>query len=97
MITRIVKLTFREDEIENFKKIFTEVNPKIRLQPGCTHLVGYQDSKNPAIFFTYSKWNTEQALDNYKHSELFVTTWAKTKALFASKPEAWSIIEIVPS
>jgi heme-degrading monooxygenase HmoA len=40
---------------------------------------------------TYSHWTGEEALDNYRHSELFRVTWAKTKQLFADRPEAWSL------
>lgn len=94
MITRIVKLTFRLEEVENFKVIFAEVNSKIRNFEGCNHLIGYQDILNPAVFFTYSKWESEALLNNYRNSELFKTTWAKTKILFAAKPEAWSVNEV---
>ena len=32
----------------------------------------------------------EEALNAYRHSELFRSTWAKTKVLFAEKPIAFS-------
>ncbi len=41
--------------------------------------------------FTYSYWESEAHLNTYRHSDLFRETWAKTKVLFADKPEAWSI------
>ena len=46
---------------------------------------------NPEIFFTYSYWNDEQDLENYRKSELFKTVWAKTKMFFNDKPLAWSV------
>jgi (4S)-4-hydroxy-5-phosphonooxypentane-2,3-dione isomerase len=42
------------------------------------------------ILFTLSIWDDEAALDRYRASDLFQDTWAKTKALFQEKAEAWS-------
>ncbi len=91
MIKRIVKLTFQEDKIESFKSIFLTHKEKIRNTPGCHHLELLQGHKKPHIFFTYSFWSDEAALDAYRQSELFKATWAKTKILFADRPEAWSV------
>ena len=90
MIVRIVKLTFRTEEIEAFKAIFKASKTSIRNFKGITHLECLQTENDPRIFFTYSHWQDEAALENYRHSPLFKVTWAKTKALFAEKPEAWS-------
>ncbi len=49
------------------------------------------DINAPEIFFTYSKWESEQDLDEYRRSELFQLVWGKTKMMFADKPEAWSL------
>ncbi|MFT6199257.1 MAG: hypothetical protein ACJAQ2_001029, partial [Vicingaceae bacterium] len=38
MIVRIVKLTFRETEIETFKKILEDSKENIRAFPGVLHL-----------------------------------------------------------
>jgi len=90
MIVRIVKLTFRTEEIEAFKSIFETSKKSIRKFDGIAHLECLQSKNDPRIFFTYSHWQDETALENYRHSPLFKDTWAKTKALFAEKPEAWS-------
>lgn len=94
MIVRIVKLTFRESEVDNFKQILENSKEKIRAFPGVLHLQMLQSINNPCVFFTYSHWKTAQDLESYKHSELFKTTWAKTKPLFSAKPEAWSNHEL---
>ncbi len=91
MLVRIVKLTFKHENISSFEAIFEETKDKIRNFEGCSHLELFQDMKNPHIFFTYSYWEDEQALENYRVSELFQATWARTKVLFGDKPEAWSI------
>ncbi|MDA9313082.1 antibiotic biosynthesis monooxygenase [Vicingaceae bacterium] len=90
MIVRIVKLTFREEEIETFKLVLEESKEHIRAFPGVLHLQMLQSSDNPCIFFTYSHWENVQALENYRHSDLFKNAWSKTKPLFAEKAEAWS-------
>ena len=51
----------------------------------------YQDKTNPNVFFTYSYWDNESDLENYRNSDLFKGVWAKTKPLFNAKPEAWSV------
>lgn len=91
MIKRIVKLTFRAEEVDNFKSIFEATNESIRTFPGCQHLELLQCTNPENIFFTYSFWENENALEQYRQSELFKTTWSKTKVLFADKPEAWSL------
>ena len=90
MITRIVKLTFKKENIDTFKEIWKESKSKIAAFEGC-HFVEMLQSKDPdTICFTYSLWDDEAALNRYRHSELFQATWAKTKILFDGKPEAWS-------
>lgn len=88
MLKRIVKMTFQEDKIEDFLQVFNESKQRIRHFPGCRHLELWRTG---TIFFTYSMWEDEAALNHYRYSELFKTTWAKTKVLFADKPEAWSL------
>ncbi len=91
MITRIVKMTFKPEEVANFLKIFSESKQYIRNVEGCSQLELLNDISASAVFFTYSKWNTEKDLNNYRNSELFESVWAKTKILFAVKAEAWSL------
>lgn len=90
MIVRIVKLTFREEEIDAFKTILEESKEKIRAFPGVLHLQMLQCTSQPNVFFTYSHWNTPEDLENYRKSDLFKSTWAKTKPLFSAPAEAWS-------
>ena len=91
MIRRIVKMTFAPDKIEEFKEIFKNSKEKIRGRAGCHHLELWQDAKYPNIFFTYSHWESEDFLNAYRHSALFKGVWKDTKALFAARPEAWSL------
>ena len=91
MFVRIVKMSFHEKHIKDFLSMFTEKKALIRTSKGCNLLELYQDKTNPEIFFTYSYWEKEQDLENYRNSELFKDVWAKTKIFFNDKPVAWSV------
>ena len=90
MIKRIVKMSFHPDKIDEFLTLFESVKNKIRKSEGCEHLELLQDQANPSIIFTYSYWLEERYLEQYRYSDLFESTWAKTKKMFNGKPEAWS-------
>jgi autoinducer 2-degrading protein len=95
MFVRIVKMSFHEDKISNFLENFEVIKEKIRNAPGNRLLELYQDKTDKCIFFTYSYWETEQDLENYRNSELFLEIWTDTKKLFNNKPEAWSVDKVV--
>ncbi len=92
MIIRIVQMTFREEAIPAFEGLFAERKGRIRSFEGCLHLELWQDANNPATFFTYSHWESEAYLNQYRFSEFFKETWGLTKALFADGPKAWSVV-----
>jgi heme-degrading monooxygenase HmoA len=91
MLVRIVKLSFHQDKIPAFLENFELVKNQIRNFPGNRLLELYQDKTNASIFFTYSYWDSEEDLENYRKSELFTEVWDFTKKLFNDKPEAWSV------
>ncbi|MBL6448371.1 antibiotic biosynthesis monooxygenase [Fulvivirga sp. 29W222] len=95
MLIRIVRMTFREEEVENFLKIFNASKHKIRSFSGCNHLELHKDYNKDNIYVTYSHWDNENALNNYRHSDLFKSVWTDTKALFADKPVAYSHREVM--
>lgn len=87
-------MTFRPAETDNFSNIFKNSKDKIRNFPGCHYLSLLRNHQDPRIFFTYSIWEDQEALNNYRKSELFGITWKATKALFEEAPEAWSVDRI---
>ena len=91
MFIRIVKLSFHSENIQPFLANFEQMKHKIKAAPGNLYLELYQDKNNPGLFFTYSHWETEDDLENYRKSELFDNVWSFTKKLFNAKPEAWSL------
>lgn len=91
MFVRIVKMSFQPEKIEEFLANFEEIKHKVRGFDGCNHLELLRDKHKTNVLFTYSYWETEEHLENYRHSDLFKGVWAQTKALFNDKPEAWSV------
>ena len=93
MIKRIVKMTFRPEAVDSFlQDVFEHSKARIRTFPGCRHMELLQAAAQPNVLFTLSIWDGEEDLERYRQSELFQTTWAKTKALFAEKAEAWTVV-----
>lgn len=84
-------MTFHPGQIQHFEQLFASKQSLIRNFPGCLHLELWQNQHDPCIFFTYSKWTDETALNAYRNSHFFEETWQLTKQLFAGKAEAWTI------
>ena len=95
MFVRIVKMSFAKAHIDAFLENFDAKKEAIRNFEGCQFLELYRDKQDTQVFFTYSYWDTEAHLENYRNSGLFKTVWAKTKPFFNNKPQAWSVDKIV--
>jgi len=90
MINRIVKMTFKTERVEDFKLIFAESSRRIEASEGCHSVILLQDQADPRIFFTYSIWDDESSLEQYRRSDFFVGTWSKVKKIFDDRPQAWT-------
>ena len=96
MVTRIVKMSFDKINAVLFLEIFNEHSNQIRAAEGCTYLELWQtEEEHSTLFFTHSKWESEDFLNNYRHSDIFKIVWPKTKALFNSPPQAWTVNSLV--
>ncbi len=84
-------MSFEPEQVEAFLSVFENSKQLIAASPGCHYLELLQTPDTPSVLFTYSFWENEEALNNYRHSDLFKTTWAKTKVLFNDKPQAWTV------
>jgi hypothetical protein len=87
-------MEFAPEKVDDFKRLFEEVKEKIAGFPGCYHVELCADATFPTVFYTFSKWENEAALEAYRTSELFTTTWARTKVLFGGRPLAYSLIQV---
>ena len=90
MLIRTVRMTFRAEEVDNFLALFEASKNKIRKFEGCQHLELLKDYNQSNIFSTYSIWESEAALNDYRNSALFAEVWRETKAKFEAKPIAFS-------
>ena len=95
MLTRIVKMTFKEDKVKKFVALMKQNSPRIRAAEGCHYLQILQDQSSPNIFFTYSIWEGSFYLHQYRHSALFKEVWNQAKEVFADRPQAWSFDKII--
>ena len=91
MIIRIVKMTFQENKVEEFQKLFDVQKEKIRNFEGVEKLELLREKNHSNIFFTYSIWTSESDLETYRQSDLFKEVWSQTKALFGEKAQAWTV------
>lgn len=91
MLIRIVRMTFAVDKTDEFQEIFNQSKNNILAMPGCLHLELWQDLHDANVFVTHSHWESEEALNAYRNSVLFIGVWAKTKVLFSEKPLAFSV------
>ena len=93
MITRIVRMEFRSEHVDDFLVHFDTIKDLIRAYPGVRHLELHRDTGQSNVFYTYSKWDSETALDVYRQSELFKSAWGGVKPWFGGKPQAFSLVE----
>lgn len=87
-------MTFVPGKVNDFLEVFNDAKNKILSCEGCKHVELLKDIEKPGVLFTYSHWENPEHLEKYRNSELFKTTWAKTKILFAEKAEAWSLTSV---
>ncbi len=90
MLIRTVRMTFRPDRLDQFHDVFRATAEHIRAVDGCRHLELWEDTRFPNVLTTYSHWASREALEAYRESVLFRSTWDKTKPLFAAAPVARS-------
>ncbi len=84
-------MEFQENKVQDFLLFFDQVKTKIASFEGCLGMKLMHDKQNPFIIFTYSHWESETALDNYRKSDLFGKVWPNVKPLFSAPPQAWSL------
>lgn len=84
-------MSFREEEILSFLEIFEKQKVFIASFDGCSHLELLKDKNRANVFFTYSHWENEAALERYRESDFFRNIWSGVKEKFDAKPEAWSL------
>ena len=97
MLVRIVRMAFAPDAVDQFLERFDHAAARIRSFPGCQHLELWRDADAPSVCTTYSHWSSAEALETYRESDLFRSTWSTIKPLFADRPQAHSYTVIRPA
>ncbi len=93
MIRRVVRMSFYPEKVKDFLDCFNKHKDRIRQFEGCMHLELWRDTQRSNVFYTYSLWQDEISIENYRNSELFNEVWIYTKQLFNERPIAFSGIK----
>ncbi len=94
MLLRVVRMTFDPAQVAAFLALFEATKARIRAQHGCLSMALGRDTADAAVFCTYSRWESEAALNAYRQSALFGEVWPATKRLFAAPAVAFSSLVV---
>ena len=82
---------------ESFAAIFESRNPASIKAAGCHEVKLYKDKENEHCIFTISIWESEEALNTYRDSSFFKTTWSMVKPMLSKKAQVWSLESVTQS
>jgi quinol monooxygenase YgiN len=88
-------MSFEPELVNDFIHIFNQSQNDIKMFPGCIALSLFKEKGKENIMYTWSIWESEDALEKYRASELFTNTWSKTKKLFNAPPIAYSLEQVM--
>ena len=91
MIRRLVTMKFSESGAKTFLEIFEENKNTILNSQGCRSIKLLTNKNTVFEFTTDSVWESEEALNAYRNSELFISVWKKVKPLFIEPAQAETI------
>ncbi len=89
-VTRLVRIYFQPDKVDEFLAFYQQLRPQIARQPGCISVQLLRQANDPAAFATWSVWESQAALDAYRTSEFFRSFWPQVKTWFRQPAEAVS-------
>ena len=87
-ILRVVRMTLVPSEVDSFKSYFSHIQSEIMAMPGCRSVHLCVDKDAPHRLATFSIWDSEMDLNNYRKSEWFGQIWPQTKAKLERPVEA---------
>lgn len=91
MIVRIVRMQLQAGKAADFTAVFATVNEQIRKSTGCISVELFSDLQDPDTIITLSRWESSEALEAYRASALFISTWKKVKPFFRAPALAFSM------
>jgi len=79
---------------DEFMEVFQRSKEYIRGFEGCIEMRLLKSLNEEGVFFTYSLWQSEEALNKYRNSARFREIWSASKACFSAKAEATSLVQL---
>lgn len=97
-LVRIVRLSFREEHLDDFLQFYAQVQPQIAAFEGCMEVQAFRDNEQHTVIYTMSRWTNAAYLENYRQSDFFRDTWAQVSRWFEEKPQAFSLVplQVIP-
>lgn len=93
-LVRIVRLSFKEEHLDDFLQFYSRVQSQIAAFEGCLEVQAFRDNEQPNVIYTISRWADAACLENYRQSDLFRDIWARVSPWFDEKPQAFSLIPL---
>lgn len=90
MLTRLVRMRFGPDRVDEFLRLYAANRATIAAQPGCLSVQLLREADDPTAFATWSVWTDAAALEAYRTSAFFRGFWPVVRALFRAPAEAAS-------
>lgn len=92
VILRLVRLTFKPENVEIFLDFFSKTRSSILAFEGCLELQHYRDREQPNVVYTLSRWASPEHLEKYRQSDFFKNTWEQVSRWFDDKPQAFTLV-----
>jgi len=85
MIKVVARFVLKEDKINEFLDLTTELVEKSRKDPGCISYDLFQDVNDPTVCAFIETWEDQEALDNHMKAEHFIRIGSKLGGLTREK------------
>ena len=85
MITVIVKVTIKEEYLENYVAISKLLTRKFRGRPGCISYTFHQNLHHPREFLLYEQWESQTDLDGHYEALVALVGQPKEGELFPER------------
>ena len=91
MITRIVKISIKQQNQNDFKNYINEVRPIMADFKGCEHIEILKDKSNSNTFSIYSIWKNEKLLEHFRSSEMSGEFNRTIEKWLEKQIQAWTV------
>jgi len=94
MIVRLVFLPAKPEAFDRLAELYEEGSKVVRAQKGMRKLELFHDKEDPYTLVTISHWDSDEALQAYRHSEFFKEFWPKVRETLRSRATAQTLVPI---